>query len=872
MTDEQKLVDYLKWTTAELHETRRRLRESEERAREPIAIVSMACRFPGGVRSPAQLWDLVAEQRDGVTGFPSGRGWDRAWDLMSARRDGGGPGAQAPAPFARVGGFIDAAGFDAEFFGVDPAEAAAIEPLQRILLHLAWEALESGTLDPRALHGTPTGVYVGTTARDYATRPERLPAELLAHLGDGTSGGLVAGRLSATLGLEGPAMTLDTACSSALVAVHLACQALRQGECTLALAGGGTVMATPGVFASFAQQGGLAPDGRCKAFAAAADGMGLAEGVGLVLLERLSDALREGHPVLAVIRGSAVNQDGATYGLAAPNGPSQQEVIRRALASAGLSPDEVDAVEAHGTGTPLGDAIEVQALLSAYGRGRPADRPLWLGSVKSNTGHTQGASGAAGLIKMVMAMRHGLLPATLHVDRPTPLADWRSGALRLLTEPVRWTGGDGPRRAGVSSFGASGTNAHLILEEPPAPEDPVAADVPQTRGPARAVPWTVSARSPEALPAQAAALAAHVAAAGPDVPDADVAWSLAATRPVFEHRAVVVGEDRDSLLAGLRAVAAGQDRPGVFRTAPAKAAAGRDVWLFGDGTARRPGAGGALYGAFPVFAAAFDEVCALLDPALEAAALLGPDGPPDGPRLRQEVTFAVQVALARLLESLGARPDAVAGRGVGEFAAAHVAQGLDLADACRLVSGEPRPGDDTGDEVNEEAGGATGPRSARVPVVTFPVDEPSDRYLDLGPGSFGDGPDPSRTVAVLGDGRDEVAALVEALAGLHVTGTAIAWAELFGGRPLPRRVALPTYAFQERPYWLHEEWQEEAGPQGPAEEDPGDAGFWDAVEREDPAALTAVLGVPDDLREHLAAVLPALAGWRTRRKDVARRP
>ncbi|WP_338682435.1 beta-ketoacyl synthase N-terminal-like domain-containing protein [Streptomyces acidiscabies] len=545
MPNEEQLVEYLKWTAAELHQARQRLADLTASLHEPIAVVSMACRLPGKVNSPEDLWELVASGRDAVTGFPD----DRAWTFP------------AEPPYARLGGFVDdPAGFDAGFFGVGPDEALATEPLQRIVLQLAWEAVERARIAPHTLRSTPTGVYVGATNHDYATNLQSVPEQLLPYLGGGTSGSLVSGRIAYALGLEGPAISVDTACSSSLVAIHLACQALRRDECGIALAGGGTVMATPHTFHGFAHQKSLAPDGRCKPFAAAADGMGLAEGVALVLLERLGDARRAGHPVLAVIRGSALNQDGAGYGLAAPNGPSQQGVIRAALADAGLAADDVDAVEAHGTGTPIGDAIEAQALLATYGARRSPERPLWLGSVKSNTGHTQGAAGAAALIKMVQALRHDTLPASLHIDRPTPLATWKKGAVRLLTDPVPWPRRDTPRRAGVSAFATSGTNAHLILEEAPPPGP--AAD---TGVPGRPVAWPLSARTPEALRALARALVAHLAAADPPPSPAQVAYSLAATRTPFEHRAVAVGEGLPDLLSAVSALADGAEHPGLVR-------------------------------------------------------------------------------------------------------------------------------------------------------------------------------------------------------------------------------------------------------------------------------------------------------------------
>ncbi|MGW2047476.1 SDR family NAD(P)-dependent oxidoreductase, partial [Streptomyces sp. NPDC001858] len=812
---------------------------------EPIAIVGMACRFPGGATTPEELWRLVADEVDAMSDMPADRGWDieRLWD----------PDPDKPGTFyPRVGGFVhDAAEFDAGFFGISPREALAMDPQQRLLLETSWEALESGEIDPLSLRGSNTGVFTGLTAQEYGAGADAAEAGAEGYLLTGSTTSFGSGRISYALGLEGPTMSIDTACSSVLVSVHLAANALRSGECGLALAGGATVMAQPIGFVEFSRQRTLSPDGRSKAFAESADGTGWSEGVGLFVLERLSDARRHGHPVLAVIRGSAVNSDGASNGLTAPNGPSQQRVIRQALANAGVAPAEVDLLEAHGTGTRLGDPIEAEALMATYGRDRAADRPIWLGSVKSNIGHTQHAAGAGGLIKAVMAMRHGLLPKTLHIDEPTSAVDWSSGAVRLLTESRPWPELDRPRRAAVSAFGMSGTNAHLVLEQ--APEEPV-------RAPARAeaslpvAPWALSAKSPQALRAQAARLLSLLDSdSAPD--PLDIGLSLA-NRSVFDHRAVLVTGDADGdgadAAAGLRALAEG--------VAPvAVAGDGRTAFLFTGRPADRPDR--ALYETFPAYAEAFDETLSALGLDGPGADGRGADGSGD-----DAIVFAAEVALFRLLESWGVAFGCVAGAGVGELAAAFVAGALPADAAGRLLTF----GDQAAATFAEPRFPVVSLRTGRPTTVDDPLgldgaegvaaaerwmaEQRITRFAESGPGRLLEG-----SVPLLQDGRPSVRGLFEAVGELFVAGAAVDWTTVFAGTGA-RRTSLPTYPFQRERYWS----AESADTAGPGVGSGQHALLGTAVEvaGRDELVFTGLLSLSAHpwLADHLVADLPVLPG------------
>ncbi|MEU6777493.1 type I polyketide synthase [Streptomyces sp. NPDC046759] len=677
--NEEKLREYLKWVTADLHKARTRLQEHEDAEREPVAIVAVNCRF-GGADSPEELWRLLVDGVDTVAAFPDDRGWD-----IDSLYDPEGTSGRPGTTYVNEGSFVrGAADFDADFFGIAPREALAMDPQQRLFLEACWGLIERAGIDPSSLKGSQTGVFVGGAPSHYGPSAGNVTEDVAGYVVTGGSGAVLSGRLSYFLGLEGPAVTVDTACSSSLVALHEAVHALRRRECSLAVAGGVAVMSTPVAFMEFSRQRGLAADGRSKAFSDDADGMGWGEGVGVLLLERLSDARRNGHKVLAVVRGTAVNQDGASNGLTAPNGPSQQRVIRAALANARISPADVDAVEAHGTGTALGDPIEAEALIATYGQVRPQGQPLLLGSLKSNIGHTQAAAGAAGVIKMVLALQHGVLPRTLHVTEPSTKVDWSAGAVELLTETRAWPPADDrPRRAGVSSFGVSGTNAHIILEE--APQDEAEPEPAGTVLPT--VPWVLSARGGDALRAQAARLLTHVEG-GREPSPVDIGWSLAAGRATLDDRAVVTGSSATQLIDGLRALARGEEADGVLTGPSSPGGAGRVVFVFPGQGSQWAGMAKDLWESSPVFAARMDECERLLGELVDWSLrdVLGDEEALSRVDVVQPALFAMMVSLAEVWRAHGVEPAAVVGHSQGEVAAACVAGVLSLPDAIRVVA------------------------------------------------------------------------------------------------------------------------------------------------------------------------------------------
>ncbi|MEU8828449.1 alpha/beta fold hydrolase [Streptomyces sp. NPDC048636] len=772
-----------------------RLRQETERLREPIAVVGMACRYPGEVMSRTDLWQLVAEGREAISGFPDDRGWDL--DALYDP-DPGHPGTS----YVRTGGFLSTATeFDPRFFGISRRDALAMDPQQRLLLEGVWEAFEDAGIAPDAMRSSPTGVFAGAMFQDYAWLARQRDDQVGGRWGLGNLGSFVSGRVAYTFGFEGPALTVDTACSSSLVATHLAMQSLRRGECSMALAGGVTVLATPGVFVEFSRQRALSPDGRCRSFSASADGTGWAEGMGVLLLERLSDARRLGHRVRAVLRGSAVNQDGASNGMTAPNGPSQERVIRAALADAGLSVAEVDVVEGHGTATVLGDPIEAQALLATYGQGRAVGRPLWLGSLKSNIGHTQAAAGVGGLIKMIMAMRAETLPATLYADEPTSKVDWSSGAVELLTAARPWPRGEVPRRAGVSSFGASGTNAHLIVEEPPADPASTPAARPAATTPGEPVVWAVSGKMPSGLTAQARGLREWLTQ-HPGLDAVDIGHSLATGRAQLSHRAVVVGRDRDELMTGLDKVISGDPAPGVLLNSGARA--GSTAFVVPAPGKQSLGLARHLLVSAPEFATRMEECARVLAPHTGWNLLDVVNGAqgapaPEDPGVFGPALFAVQVSLATLWRAYGVEPDAVVGEPGAERATEVIDGRRTLEDAAYAVATATATGAAESGTLLDTLR-AQAEQGFRAFIEISPQLTLTETLSGAVTAAGGDPAEFMITEAVPG-APDGLATFLHILAQAYVGGVRVDWSPSFAGRDA-RTVELPTYPFQRQRYWL----------------------------------------------------------------------
>ncbi len=842
-SNEERLRDYLKRVTGDLQAARARVRELEEDTRDAVAVIGMGCRWPGGVSSPDDLWRLLTGDADGISAFPDNRGWDVA-------------GLYDPTPgtpgrtHVRTGGFLhDADLFDAEFFGIDDAEATMMDPQQRLLLETGWEAVEDARIDPRTLRGSDTGVFLGMARQPYGDTVDAFPEDGIGHRMTGSITSVAAGRLSYTFGFEGPSTTLDAACASGLVALHLARQSLRNRDCSLALVGAATVMADAEIFLEYSRQDAMAPDGRCKSFSAAADGAGWADGVGVVLLERLSDAVRNGRRILAVVRGSAVNHDGASNGLTAPNGPSQQRMIRKALADARLSPGQIDLVEGHGTGTPLGDAIEANALLAAYGAER--DRPLWLGSVKSHLGHPQAAAGMAGLMKVVLALRHGTLPPSRYADRPAETVERSPGALRLVARAAPWPETGQPRRAAVSAFGVSGTNVHTILEQAPEQTPEPAGTTPAAEPGDRAVPWVLSGRTPDALRDQARRLLADLAAR-PGRSVRDIGWSLALTRASFAHRAALLGGDRDALTAGLRAVADGRAAAEVVRSGTGGrrqivfafpeygGAADRDAWAELVATLRDRS---------PGFSALYERCRTAAEASLADAA----DAEVDA----QVTAYAAMAALANLWRSCGVRPAAVVSDGLGEIAAACAVGAVRPEDGARMAAlrgsgGDPGAAAPAVAETDAaswySAGQATELVLGTVPTGHWRSAPAGSEVLEKafaqwdGPlviwfgvpggtgfgvpggteaGASADVPDRPGAAVVIPGARcgDAGDPLLPGLATAFAYGASPDWRVAYDGIG-GRAVSLPTYAFQRRSYWLGRDDRE--GPDAPEGHDAHD--------------------------------------------------